>query len=81
MIFFVFISMKLSHFHDLGRGYDGLTRINLGLFGFFKLNIFLILSFNIELGRELGFIIFHAFPSIRLSRSHNLGFGGLARLW
>jgi len=80
MIFFIFISPKLSHFHDLDRRCGGLTRIDLELFGFFKLNIFLILSFNIGLGRELGFLIFHVFPSIRLFRSHNLGFGELTQL-
>jgi len=80
MIFFVFIFMKLSHFHDLDRGCGGLTRIDLRLFYFFKLNIFLILSFNIGLSRELDFIIFHVFPSIRLFCSYNLRFGGLTQL-
>jgi hypothetical protein len=80
MIFFVFIFMKLSHFHDLNRGCGWLIRIDLGLFDFFKLNIFLILSFNIGLSRELDFIIFHVFPSIRLFCSYNLRFSGLAQL-
>jgi hypothetical protein len=63
MIFFAFLSMRLSRSHNLGRRFSRLVQVNSRFFFscLWRLNMFSVLSFNIWLVWELDFIFFFLF--------------------
>jgi hypothetical protein len=74
MIFFAFLSMRLSRSHNLGRRFSRLVQVNSRFFFscLWRLNMFSVLSFNIWLVWELDFIFcFLIFSFIRLSHLYN----------